>query len=460
MRVFRHYVSPLKVAILLVDAIVLLAVCYAAVVLRHYIAGLDAAPRLAWVLPSLAVTGTLVPALIALGGYENESFRDLRAFIIRLSLAIAVSFTGLAAFLYFSKAISIWPSSLVLAGLLLGPSLVLVRKVLIYLIGMKALSRRMVILGGGKPAAKVIAQLSEQETAGIDVRAIVSLTVMDEEAVPEPGDICHEASLEDALEKHGADLLLVTQSHDLPFDDLIKVRLKGIEIINLSMFFEQVRKRVSLDHMQPDWFLYSDGFKSVELVDRWVKRLLDICMSMLFIAALCWLMLLVAFWVCLTSKGPAIFRQQRVGLGGKPFTVLKFRSMVVDAEQKSGAVYATANDPRITPFGRFLRRTRIDELPQLFNILAGQMSFVGPRPERPEFVDKLSAEIPFYNERHSVKPGLTGWAQIQFSYAASAQESRHKLEFDLYYIRHASLFLDLMIILQTARVVFFPKGVR
>jgi exopolysaccharide biosynthesis polyprenyl glycosylphosphotransferase len=222
---------------------------------------------------------------------------------------------------------------------------------------------------------------------------------------------------------------------------------------------ERETGRVDLDTLNPSWLIFSDGFSSGRAVSSVAKRLFDIVASGLLLLLTFPLIALFALLVKLDSRGPAFFRQERIGLYGQPFTLLKLRSMRTDAEA-GGAQWAERDDPRITRLGRFIRKVRIDELPQVWTVLMGRMSFVGPRPEVPKFVDDLEEALPFYAERHMVKPGITGWAQINYPYGASIEDSRRKLEYDLYYAKNYTPFLDLLILLQTLRVVLWPEGAR
>ena len=217
--------------------------------------------------------------------------------------------------------------------------------------------------------------------------------------------------------------------------------------------------KLLLENIQPSWFLFGDGFRVTDSM-RFGKRLLDIALSLLGIVLVAPLLPLIALAIKLDSPGPALFRQLRVGEGEKLFQVAKFRTMRQDAEAATGAVWAQKNDPRVTRLGRFLRKSRLDELPQLFNVLMGTMSLVGPRPERPEFVEKLEQRIPYYAKRHFVKPGVTGWAQVRYPYGASEEDALEKLRFDLYYVKNYSLLFDLTILLETVKVCLFGRGGR
>ena len=238
----------------------------------------------------------------------------------------------------------------------------------------------------------------------------------------------------------------------LPISELVKLRVMGTTVEDAQSLMAAVTGRVWLRLVQPSWFVFSDGFCRSQKTAA-VKRALDFCLAVAGIAIAAPLMLLTALCVRVDSRGPFLYRQTRVGLKGKTFEVLKFRSMCVDAETKGGAQWASSDDPRVTRLGKILRKFRLDELPQLFNILRGDMSFVGPRPERPFFVEQLRKQILYYDERHSVRPGLTGWAQVRFTYGASVEDAYRKLEYDLFYLKHMSLLFDCAILLQTVRTV-------
>jgi sugar transferase (PEP-CTERM system associated) len=245
----------------------------------------------------------------------------------------------------------------------------------------------------------------------------------------------------------------------LPLRALLDCRLKGVQVTDLARFFERVHGQVPIESLKVSWLIYGDGYRQ-NLVRNFVKRVFDIVASCGLLVAAAPVMVLAASMIALESGGPIIYRQERVGRGGRTFTVLKFRSMSRDAEKDGKATWAVANDTRVTRVGRLLRRTRIDELPQLINVMKGEMSFVGPRPERPEFVAMLTEQIPFYAVRNSVKPGLTGWAQVRYSYGATIEQSVKKLEYDLYYVKNHTLLLDLVILLETVRVVLLGEGAR
>lgn len=269
-------------------------------------------------------------------------------------------------------------------------------------------------------------------------------------------------ALDIAQEKKATMILLLP---DAPIDDdiaheLLQAKLRGSMVVDIRSFYEHVVQRLPLSQLTDEWLLQTEGFSlNTRGSLRRLKRALDVLISLLLLIPATPVMLLTALIVRLESPGPVIYKQDRVGLFEKEFTVYKFRSMRADAE-KDGAVWASAKDSRVTSFGRFIRKVRIDELPQIWNILKGDMSFIGPRPERMTFVQKLKETIPYYSLRHTVKPGLTGWAQVCYPYGASEEDARRKLEYDLYYIKNMSILLDINIIFKTIGVVLFPKGAR
>ena len=266
----------------------------------------------------------------------------------------------------------------------------------------------------------------------------------------------------DIAERERIDKIVVAlqdRRGSLPVEALLACKQRGIEVEEAVTFCEKLNGRVMLENLRPSWLIFSPGFAAPALL-RLLKRVLDLAMAALGLTLAWPLMLALASLIKLDSPGPALFKQERTGERGKRFTLLKFRSMYVDAEAMTGPVFAETEDPRVTRMGRFIRRARLDELPQLINVLWGEMSFVGPRPERPFFVEQYVKEIPFYEQRLNVKPGITGWAQVRYPYGATLQDAEEKLRFDLYYVKHLSLLFDLYILLKTVKIVTLGRGSR
>jgi sugar transferase (PEP-CTERM system associated) len=319
------------------------------------------------------------------------------------------------------------------------------------------LKRRVVILGAGARAARV-GRLSQREGANFIIVGFVGMNDGPEEVdgAVNRADI---ASLPAHLVALGASevvLALEERRNALPLDDLLRAKTAGVSIHEFATFMERETGRVDLRSLNPSWLIFSDGFSGARRFSTVSKRAFDVIVSLLLLVIGAPVVALAALAVKLETPGPAFFRQRRVGLYGQPFEIVKLRSMRVDAEVGGKAVWAKKDDPRVTRVGNFLRKTRIDELPQAWSVLTGQMSFVGPRPERPQFVADLEARLPYYAERHVVKPGITGWAQINYPYGASVQDAREKLEYDLYYAKNYTPFLDILILMQTLRVILWP----
>jgi sugar transferase (PEP-CTERM system associated) len=276
-----------------------------------------------------------------------------------------------------------------------------------------------------------------------------------------PGVIGVIEDIPDIVRQHGVDRVVVSLGDargKLPMDRLLEMKLeRGVTFDHLASVYEEYTGKIAVENLRPSWLIFSEGFRKTRLMLA-LKRLMDIGVAFTLLLILAPVLLVVALAIKFTSPGPILYHQKRVGLKGKVFTVHKFRSMRQDAEAGTGAVWAQSNDNRVTAVGRFLRRTRLDETPQLLNVLWGEMSMVGPRPERPEFVATLTKEIPFYGLRHSVRPGLTGWAQVSYTYGASVEDALQKLQYDLFYAKHMTLAFDALILVATVKTVILRRG--
>jgi sugar transferase (PEP-CTERM system associated) len=323
--------------------------------------------------------------------------------------------------------------------------------------------RERIVLVGTNPACIALArELYERRELGVE---IVGFIDVDPERVGtpilNPGVIGTIDDIPAIVRERSVDRVVVSLSDArgrLHMDRLLEMKLRhGVSFDHLASVYEEYTGKIAVENLRPSWLVFSSGFRRTPAT-RLVKRAFDIGIAAaMFVLALP-VMAIVALAVKATSSGPVLYRQQRVGEGGRVFEIYKFRSMRADAEAATGAVWARPDDPRVTPVGRLLRRSRLDELPQLWNVLRGDMSFVGPRPERPEFVARLTEEIPFYGVRHFVRPGLTGWAQVRYAYGASVEDALEKLQYDLFYIKHLSLALDLYILFETVKIVLLQRG--
>jgi sugar transferase (PEP-CTERM system associated) len=459
-RLFKHYIPHAVLLLGLLDFGLLVAASEIAWQLRALQIGMELGGLGG---RGIALMGTAMMiwlAMIAVGVYGPNALRSLRFAGARVLVAISLGIIALAVVDFVIRTDLFWRSTLLYTMGLAILVLVLDRLLLNSFLGSSAFRRRVMVLGAGDRAQRLRALGDKPETGF----AIVSFIAMSDdprvvqEAIP-------RAAIHDLgrfVENLGVSevvLALQERRNALPLKDLLRIKTKGVHVNDFSSFIERETGRVDLDTVNPSWLIFSDGFSSSRMLSSAVKRMFDITASLTLLVLTLPIIVLFAGLVKLDSKGPAFFRQTRVGLYGEPFTLIKLRSMRTDAE-KDGAKWAEENDPRITRLGRFIRKVRIDELPQTWSVLKGQMSFVGPRPEVPTFVESLEEEIPFYGERHMVKPGITGWAQINYPYGASVEDSRCKLEYDLYYAKNYTPFLDLVIMLQTLRVILWPEGAR
>jgi sugar transferase (PEP-CTERM system associated) len=321
--------------------------------------------------------------------------------------------------------------------------------------------RRVLVVGAGKLAAEIEQLMSRQRHPATQVVGYVPLG-NEEPEVPVSRLTSSSSPLFELARQSGAKEIVVAldDRRGAPLQPLLEARMEGIAVTSYLCFWERETRRLNLDALDPGWLIYADGFHVGTATNVVLKRGLDIVASLLLLILTLPTLLLAALAIRLDSAGPVLYRQERVGRRGAHFSIYKFRTMRVDAEKSGLPQWAAVRDPRVTRIGGFLRRMRIDELPQIINVLRGEMSFVGPRPERPFFVERLAREIPFYAERHRVRPGITGWAQINYPYGASIEDARMKLAYELYYIKNFSFLFDLLIILSTARAVLFDRGGR
>lgn len=459
-RLFKHYIPNAVFLLGLFDFFLLIASGELGWIVRARQIGLDFGPiNERWA--PLATFAVLVQvAMISVGVYGSEALRSLRYAAARLLVAVSLGIIAMSVVYFLLPGHTLWRSNLFYAmflaiGLLFG-----VRVLLGGLLGTAAFRRRILVLGSGHRADR-LRKLGERPEAGFVIVGYVGMS----DGVPVVEEAINRSAIHnltrfvDNLGVSEVVLALEERRNALPLKDLLRIKTTGVHVNDFSTFVERETGRIDLDSVNPSWLIFSDGFSSGRMLSSAAKRLFDIAASLLLLVMTLPVIALFAVLVKLDSRGPAFFRQTRVGLYGQNFDVIKLRSMRTDAEV-DGAKWAQKDDPRVTRIGRFIRKVRIDELPQTWTVLKGEMSFVGPRPERPEFVSDLEDKLRYYAERHMVKPGITGWAQINYPYGASIEDARNKLEYDLYYAKNYTPFLDLLILLQTIRVVLWNEGAR
>jgi sugar transferase (PEP-CTERM system associated) len=465
-RVLRHYVPVSLVALGAIEVLVFVGAMYIGVSLRQGVAGLSGeATQTLPVLPkALVFAMVMLAALTSFGLYQRENQQSGAGYYIRCIASFFAGLLTMSLVFYVVPELALGRGAFALTMALAFAGHLAARLVFLKLADNEAFKRRILVLGTGSRAAKV-AELERVNGNSDKFHVVGFLPLNGTSHGVDKSMILREngSSLQAITAKYDVDEIVVgvreRRSGDMPMNDLLERKLNGTNVLDLPTFFERETGRVQLESLNPSWLIFSDGFRTGTFKNM-AKRMFDVGVSTSLLLITLPVMLLTALLIWLESGRPILYRQERTGAFGGSFELLKFRSMRIDAEADGFPRWATRNDDRCTHVGKAIRRLRFDELPQLFNVLKGDMSFVGPRPERPIFVKDLTKEIAYYSYRHTVKPGITGWAQVRYPYGASVEDAKEKLQYDLYYVKNQSLFLDLIILAQTAHIVLFGKGAR
>jgi sugar transferase (PEP-CTERM system associated) len=395
--------------------------------------------------------------------YDLRLTADRRELFIRLLQALAAATFVMMGIYYWFPALMIGRGVFTLSVFLIIVLIVGWRFAFDWLSRRVAPRERLLIIGTSAAAITLARELYERRhELGVEIVGFADPDpTLVGTSVINPGVVGTIEDIPNIVRSRGVDRVVVSLADargKLPMNKLLEMKLDGVSFDHLASVYEEYTGKIAVENLRPSWLIFSSGFRKSHLLSAF-KRLLDVTLASVGLLLAAPLILLVALAVRLTSPGPVLYHQRRVGLQGREFTVHKFRSMRTDAEAATGPVWASkSGDPRVTPIGNWLRRLRLDELPQLWNVLIGEMSFVGPRPERPEFVANLTREIPYYGQRHVVRPGLTGWAQVRYTYGASTEDALQKLQYDLFYIKNLSISLDLYIVFETIKTVILRRG--
>lgn len=459
LRLFNHYLPANALAQFLLDSCLLFAAILVAAAVPHagqFNSVMAIAPSaLAFAVIMIALNG-------ALGLYRGAPTTSLNERIARILVSLLASIP--VAYLVFR----LLPWGLfeeqqrgeLTAVLLLGIVLAM-RGFIVGAAGEPLLKRRVLVIGTGHEAAAVEFSLRHFRSAALDVIGFYPAVNNDDVVVNAGNVLSANRSLLEVVRQHNVNEIIVAvkerRGGSLSLKQLLDCKLTGVKILDLSSFYERVRGQVRIDTLKASWLIYGEGFRQ-GLLRSFVKRVFDIAVSLILLTLAAPVMLVAAAAIVFESGFPVFYTQERVGRGGRVFRVIKFRSMRTDAEKDGKPRWASKSDDRVTRVGKIIRKCRIDELPQLLNVLRGEMSLVGPRPERPYFVDQLSKDVPYFAVRHSVKPGLTGWAQVRYQYGSSVDDAVQKLQYDLYYVKNHTLFLDVLILAETVRVVLTGEG--
>ena len=471
-KIFGHYVSQLFILLAVLDATLFVGLLNVLGLARHcdncYFASLvNLEPYQAGLLTIVFMAMT-----VSVGLYNADSFRNLGTFLKRFILGWQIIFIPTVALMAVTKAAAGLPFgwyigvlSLATAVFMMG--MLALRLIVVWWFGQGFTKKRVMVLGDGPSAASVrdfiqsasrghLRYVEMPRSPGHNVVAMTGNLAIKQTVAPGLSMTLSEA----AKAANASEIVVAMEDkRGMPASDLLECKLSGINVIEGMTFWERETGRIDVSNAGAGWLAFSDGFTQ-DTPRRTLKRAGDFLVSLSFLIAILPTLLLVALLIKLESPGPIFYRQERVGLNGKVFKVWKLRSMRVDAERDGVPQWAKKVDDRVTRVGKFIRKTRLDEVPQILNVLAGDMSFIGPRPERPFFVDQLREQIPFYDLRHRVRPGITGWAQINYPYGASVEDSRMKFSYDLYYLKKNDIFMDFAILMQTVRVILFADGAR
>jgi sugar transferase (PEP-CTERM system associated) len=393
--------------------------------------------------------------------YDLTLMHSSRELVVRLLQAAGAASIVLAAVYFLQPDLMIGNGIFVSALFVFLVAILGWRLVFNQVSGSMKLQERVLFVGTGDTARKVARQILDQHEFAYRVIGFIDDDASRiGERIVNPGIIGTPADMDRLIALHRIDRIVVGMSDrrgKLPIEELLRAKMAGIRVEDATTTYERVTGKILIDDLRPSWLIFSDGFR-VSRVTRLMKRTIDLALSVVLAVVTLPLMMITALLVMLEDGRPVLYRQERVGENGRTFVLAKFRSMRKDAEKGGKPIWAKDGDDRVTHVGRFIRKTRLDELPQLWNVVSGDMSFVGPRPERPFFVEQLSQAIPFYQQRHAVKPGLTGWAQVKYRYGSSLEDAMEKLRYDLYYIKHLSVVFDLTIVFDTVKVVLFRQG--
>jgi sugar transferase (PEP-CTERM system associated) len=456
-KIFNHYIHKRTVLQLLLDFGLMLGTVLVAIGWHMP----DLARAASAALPSAVVLAVAALAInAALGFYQrvhNRSVAQSRArAVLSLCLILPLAYVILRVL-----PLGLEERDFVSMSIVGGVLLMLIHRVHVGHSSAQSMMRQRVLVFGTGTRAKLVGRTLQKSDPHVD---LVGYYASPNEAVAEVsawGILSPNTSLTDIVMEQQVDEIVVALAErrggSMPLRELLDCKLQGVRVVDMATHFEKTLGQIRLDSVSAGWLIFGDGF-SQGWIRTVVKRLFDIVFALIVIVVSAPVMLITAILVLLESGGPILYLQERVGLNGRLFNVIKFRSMRTDAEIDGQPRWATAQDDRVTKVGRILRKLRIDELPQLFSVLNGDMSLVGPRPERPYFVDKLTQELPYFAVRQSVKPGVTGWAQVRYHYGASVEDSAEKLQYDLYYVKNHTLFLDLVILFETVGVVLTAKG--
>lgn len=464
-RFYNHYISSTVILLISTEVLVLMATFYIGITVRFTHISLGYELLTNYFTDASTFTLTAVLSMASLGMYQLDARPDIESILIRLMPSLILSFGLMTLIFYVFPDLYFGRGILGIVMFLALPAILITRCVLLRWLNLEILASRAIVLGTGEKAQECVDLLNmHPDRKGLKIICFIPLPGEKQHVISSKIQPKMESeSLFSLAKRFSANEIIVAiqnrRNSNFPIQELLECKLHGIKVTDEADFFEREKGQLRVGSLYPSWLVFGDGFDQSSLRSV-IKRSFDLAVSVILLTVTLPIMLVASLCILIESGFPIFYRQERVGRGGETFMVIKFRSMKDDAEKGGKPQWAVTNDPRITRVGNIIRKLRIDELPQILNVLKGEMSFVGPRPERPYFVEHLCSEVPYYNARHSIKPGITGWAQVRYRYGASVKDAIEKLQYDLYYVKNHSLFLDIIIIIDTIEVVVLGKGGR
>ena len=464
MQPFNRHFRKLGATLIGIETVILMGSFHLAVAIRFFTPGHSFFPEFSSVFPQAVIfSAVMVLSMQAMGMYQLTFRENFRHTLLRLMPASAMGLGIITLIIYIAPSAYFGRGILFIVMSFATTGVLLVRYVFSKAARLNFLKPKIIVLGTGA-LAKECADIAEHNESQHQFNIVGFFPMQGEETSLISQNILpvQQSLLALATSRQIDEILVAVQYRDnerFPVQELLDCKLNGISVIGASTFFERETRQIRVNSLNPNWLVFGGGFDQSDLRIA-IKRIFDLITSTTLLIVTLPVMLIAVICIYIEDRSPVLYRQERIGLEGKPFTVYKFRSMRRDAEESGKPQWAATNDTRITRVGNIIRKLRIDELPQIFNVLKGEMSLVGPRPEREFFIRQLCQEIPYYNLRHSVKPGVTGWAQVRYQYGSSVEDALQKLQYDLYYVKNNSLFLDILILLDTVQVVLTGKGSR
>jgi len=457
-RICKHYI-PWNLAFLVIaESVIIFGSVYVGSIIKQL---LDFHPIIVdvdYICPkAFIITLTTIVTFYVVDLYDPRMHLRRGEFFVKISTCLVIIFFIIASINFLVSSLQLHSIDYLLSLIVFVPTIICFRFIYYWAININ--KEKIIILGMNEIARNIAQELDSGSSHGFEVQGLIAENFISTDEVLDCGVLGGIQEFARIVQDRKPSMVVVALSERrgmFPYKEILDCKLQGIRVEDWPTFYEKLTGKIIIQNLRPSWLIFADGFSRNSLT-RTLKRITDVLLAAVGLCIALPMIVLIAVLTKLDSYGHIFFRQERVGENGRIFTLYKFRTMVEDAEKETGPVWAQDTDPRTTRLGKMLRRTGLDELPQMFNVLIGDMSFVGPRPERPHFVAELQEKIPYYSQRLVVKPGITGWAQVRYGYGATVEDAIEKLQFDLYYIKNMSFFLDMLIILSTAHKVLFAK---